>query len=61
MRRRSVVALSTYRQYTTADDILEFVQAIQDEPDPYAVISRGGRPVAGQGASGAGEDESAGD
>ena len=38
------VALSTYRQYTATSDIIQFVEAVKDQPDPYAVISRGGRP-----------------
>ena len=38
------VALSTYRQYVSTSDIMQFVAALAVVDDPYAVISRGGRP-----------------
>ncbi len=40
------VALSTYRQYVSTSDITQFVAALAAVDDPYAVISRGGRPPA---------------
>ena len=40
------VALSTYRQYVSTSDITQFVAALASVADPYAVISRGGRPPA---------------
>jgi hypothetical protein len=41
------VALSTYYAYAATSHIVSFIELLDDQEDPYAFISRGGRPPAG--------------
>jgi len=53
VERPSRVALSTYGNYYTQADIMEFVKKAKASPDPYHFISRGGVPLPEQWAAGA--------